>query len=169
MTKRELLIKKQQNKFCKWLKSLFCCFKKHDNDVDYLINIIHENTVPFVPPISVGKVIKVYDGDTFTIISKLPYQDSPIYRFSVRLNGIDSPEIKGKTGNEKELARKSRDALSGLIMGKIVTLKNTSLEKYGRVLADVYINDLCINEWMIENNYAIKYNRGTKVRSIEWN
>jgi endonuclease YncB( thermonuclease family) len=137
--------------------------------VDYLINIIHENTVPFVPPISVGKVIKVYDGDTFTIISKLPYQDSPIYRFSVRLNGIDSPEIKGKTGNEKELARKSRDALSGLIMGKIVTLKNTSLEKYGRVLADVYINDLCINEWMIENNYATKYNGGTKVRAIEWN
>jgi endonuclease YncB( thermonuclease family) len=169
MTKRELLIKKQQNKFCKWLKSLFCCFKKHDNNVDYLINIIHENTVPFVPPISVGKVIKVYDGDTFTIISKLPYQDSPIYRFSVRLNGIDSPEIKGKTGNEKELARKSRDALSGLIMGKIVTLKNTSLEKYGRVLADVYINDLCINEWMIENNYATKYNGGTKVRAIEWN
>jgi len=137
--------------------------------MDYLVNIIHENTIPFVPPISVGKVIKVYDGDTFTIVSKLPYQDSPIYRFSVRLNGIDSPEIKGKTDNEKELARKSRDALSGLIMGKIVTLKKTSLEKYGRVLADVYIDDLCINEWMIENNYAIKYNGGTKVRAIEWN
>ena len=169
MTKVELLIKKQQINLCKWLKSFFCCYNRQDNDVDYLVNIIHENTIPFVPPIGVGKVIKVYDGDTFTIISKLPYQESPIYRFSVRLNGIDSPEIKGKTDNEKVLARKSRDALSQLIMGKIVTLKNTSVEKYGRVLADVYLQDLCINEWMIENNYATKYNGGTKVRSIEWN
>jgi micrococcal nuclease len=147
-----------------------CCLPKHnEEDVEYLVNIVYENTVPFVPPITVGKVIKVYDGDTFTIISKLPHSDGPIYRFSVRMNGIDSPEIQGKTANEKELAKKSRDALSNLILGKIVVLRNVSTEKYGRILADVYLGELCVNEWMIFNNYAVKYNGGTKERPEQWN
>ena len=151
------------------LRSLFCIPKYMESNTEYLLNVVYENTVPFVPPITVGKVIKVYDGDTFTIVSKLPGTEGPVYRFSVRINGIDSPEIKGKTANEKELAKKSRDALSATIMGKIVTLKNVSTEKYGRILADVYLGDLCINEWMISNNYAVKYDGGTKERPDEWN
>lgn len=59
----------------------------------YLETINYVDTIPFVPPITSGKVIKVYDGDTITIASKLPYDHSPIYRFSVRLLGIDSPEM----------------------------------------------------------------------------
>jgi len=39
-----------------------------------------EDTTPFVFPISGGQVIKVYDGDTITIASKLPYDSSPLYR-----------------------------------------------------------------------------------------
>ena len=54
-----------------------------------------KDTMPFIPPISGGVVIKVYDGDTITIASKLPYKKSPLYRFSVRMNGIDAPELKG--------------------------------------------------------------------------
>ena len=155
--------------WCNCLRSLFCIPKYMDSNTEYLLNIVYENTVPFVPPITLGKVIKVYDGDTFTIVSKLPYNGSPMYRFSVRINGIDSPEIKGKTANEKELAKKSREALSNLILGKIITLQNVSTEKYGRILADVYLGDLCVNEWMITNNYAVKYDGGTKERPDEWN
>ena len=56
----------------------------------------------FVPPVNSGRVIKVYDGDTITIASKVPgLKNSPIYKFSVRLNGIDTPEIKGKNEDEK--------------------------------------------------------------------
>jgi endonuclease YncB( thermonuclease family) len=138
-------------------------------DMEYLEKINYENTVPFVPPIVGGKVVKVYDGDTFTIASKLPYLDSPIYRFSVRLNGIDAPEIKGKTNAEKELAKKSRDALTNLIMNKIVRLENISIEKYGRILADVYVDTICVNDFMIDNKYAIRYNGGKKERPDEWN
>ena len=86
-------------------------------------DINYHDTIEFVPPITGGTVIKVYDGDTITIASRLPYKESPLYRFHVRLNGIDTPEIKGHANNEKELAKTSRDALHGLIMGKYVTLK----------------------------------------------
>lgn len=126
------------------------------------------DTVPFTFPISGGQVIKVYDGDTITIASKLPYDDSPLYRLSVRLNGIDTPEIKGKTADEKQVAKEARDALSGLIMNRQIRLENVESEKYGRILADVYLGDLHLNKWMIENRYAVDYSGGTKTRPENW-
>lgn len=134
-----------------------------------LQNVDYHDTHAFVPPIHIGKVIKVYDGDTITIASKYPgAEDSPMYRFSVRLNGIDSAEIKGKTFVEKERAILARDALSKMILNKIVILKNLSTEKYGRLLADVYLEDLHLNAWMLEHNYAVPYDGGTKHRPAEW-
>jgi endonuclease YncB( thermonuclease family) len=128
----------------------------HLNDIDY------NNSVAFVPPITGGKVVKVYDGDTITVASKLPFMEEPVYRFSVRLAGIDSPEINSKTIKEKEAALLARDALYDLIFGKIVYFENVSVEKYGRVLADVYCEDIHINSWMLTNNYAIPYFGGAK-------
>ena len=46
---------------------------------DYLDIIEYNDTIPFIPPITCGKVIKVYDGDTLTLASKLPYDGCPIY------------------------------------------------------------------------------------------
>lgn len=142
-----------------------CCFSKKTQD---FLEISYKNTIPFVPPIDGGKVIKVYDGDTITIASKLPYKGSPVYRFSIRLNGIDSPEIKGKTAEEKRLAITARDALYDLIFGEMVILRNCGTEKYGRLLADVYFinkerQEVHINQWMLDNKYAIPYNGGTKI------
>ena len=68
---------------------------------------------PFVPQITEGRVVKVYDGDTITIVAKLPYKDSEYYRFSVRLLGIDTAEMKGP---KKDRATKARDALSARIL-----------------------------------------------------
>ncbi len=122
-----------------------------------------DDTEPYIVPITSGYVIKVYDGDTITIASKLPYKNSKMYRFSVRLNGIDSPEMKGKSEDEKQAAIHSRDALSSKILHKHVFLRNVQSEKYGRVLADVYDeNDLCLNTWMIEQSLAVPYDGGAK-------
>ena len=122
-------------------------------------------SIPFIPPITEGQVINVFDGDTITIVSKLPYDASPLYRFSVRLAGIDTPEIKGKTDRERELAQEAKCALQKLIWNKVVVLKNLKTEKYGRVLADVYLGDLHVNQWLLDNNYAVQYSGGKK---IEW-
>jgi endonuclease YncB( thermonuclease family) len=127
-----------------------------------------EDTVEFTFPITCGRVIKVYDGDTITIATKLPFTDSPVYRLSVRFNGIDTPEIKGKTEDEKNAAKSARDALSSLILNKLVVLKNIQSEKYGRILAEVYLDDLCLNEWMIQQRYAVKYDGGTKKSPASW-
>jgi len=140
----------------------------NESNVSDYDNATWENTIGFVPPVSRGKVIKVYDGDTITIASKLPFNDSVIYRFSVRLIGIDCPEIKGSTDIEKRLAILSRDALHKLIFGKIVRLENVGTEKYGRLLANVYLDDINVSDWMIQNGYAVKYNGGKKIRPNDW-
>jgi micrococcal nuclease len=131
-------------------------------------NIKWEDTVEFTFPIQGGQVIKVYDGDTITIASKLPFSDSPLYRLSVRLNGIDTPEIKGKTDDEKTAAKQARDAVSNLILNKYVTLQNIQTEKYGRILADVFIGELHLNQWLVNERYAVKYDGGTKKQPTLW-
>ena len=51
-------------------------------------------------------------------------------------------------------------------MGKQILLKNVNTEKYGRILADIYLEDIHINKWMIEQNLAIEYDGGKKT---SWN
>lgn len=126
-----------------------------------------DNSKPFVPDVKLGKVIKVYDGDSITIATQT-YLHYPVYRFSVRLNGIDTPEIRTSNENEKMHGYKAKNALSEKILNKIVVLKNLDSEKYGRLLADVYLNDENVNQWMIDEGYAVKYDGGTKVKPKEW-
>jgi len=110
-----------------------------------------EQTRPYVPPVRGGQVIKVYDGDTITIATKLPGDDT-LYRFPVRLAGVDCAEMH--SGQE---AITARDAVAGLLMGKSVELQNVGTEKYGRILADVYLGTLHVNTWLLENGYAMLY------------
>lgn len=134
----------------------------------YLHNIHYKDTIPFIPPITIGKVIKVYDGDTFTLASRLPYNGSPIYRFSVRINGIDCPEMKTTNKSEKQCAELARQKVYDMIFNNIVELKNVKLEKYGRVLADVYYNDISIGEMLCKCNLAVTYDGGTKQVPEDW-
>ena len=136
--------------------------------VEYLKLVEYKDTIAFIPPIVAGKVIKVYDGDTITIASKIPGTALPVYRFRVRLAGIDSAEIKGSSETEKKKAIEARDALHNLIFGKMIVLQNVGTEKYGRILADIYLDDIHVNKWMLDNNYAVTYDGGKKVRPPEW-
>jgi endonuclease YncB( thermonuclease family) len=142
---------------------------KLDFDFDSVDNSkLWLKTKPFVPPVKGGRVIKVYDGDTITIASTIPIKDSPLYRFSVRLNGIDTPEIKGSDEIEKRVALLARDALSEKILYKDVELINVQTEKYGRLLAEVVFNGQNMNEWMITQRFAVKYDGGTKQSPDNW-
>ena len=142
---------------------------KLDFDFDSVDNSkLWLKTKPFVPPVVGGRVIKVYDGDTITIASTIPIKDSPLYRFSVRLNGIDTPEIKGSDEIEKRVALLARDALSERILYKDVELINVQTEKYGRLLAEVVFRGENMNEWMITKRFAVKYDGGTKKSPDNW-
>ena len=159
------------------LSRLLCCSKTAIPPKEELMVIqVHEHepvidykdTIPFIPPVNEGYVVKVYDGDTITIASKLPYKESPLYRFQVRLNGIDCPEIKGQNEYEKKVAQMAKLEITNLIMNKRVTLKNVGTEKYGRILADVYVGDIHLNNLLLDKRLAVKYDGGTKLSPKSW-
>ena len=143
-------------------------------------NIRYPNTQKFVPPIMYGKVVNVHDGDTITVASPLFNTIHPIYRFSVRLRGVESPEIRESSEYEKELAIIARNALSSKVLNKMVILENTDIEKYGRILADVFlaknpdseselqkIESRSISHWMLKNDYTMPYSSDSKNKRNE--
>ena len=122
----------------------------------------------FIPPVSQGRVIKCYDGDTITIATYLPIPESPLYKFSVRLDGIDCPEIRGKNENEKQCAKLAKKFVEDMLLGNMVTLNNIKLEKYGRILADVIFNDASVSSALIANKLAVPYDGGKKNVPDDW-
>jgi len=128
-----------------------------------------KDTVEYVPKVSKCTVIKVYDGDTITVASKIP-GDNTLYRFNVRFRGIDAPEMKPTNPisisgqEEKEVACMARDFLSGKVMNQKVELRNIGNEKFGRILADVFCNGQNMSDCMLAQRLAIPYG-GTEPKS----
>jgi micrococcal nuclease len=110
------------------------------------------------------KCIKVYDGDTITVAFK-PFQinnDENIYKYSIRLSGIDTPEIRTKNIDEKKKAIEIRDILKEKILNKFIYIQCGKFDKYGRLLGYVFYDDININEWLVNEGFANKYDGGTK-------
>ena len=106
---------------------------------------------------TIEKIISVYDGDTFRAdIRGLP--DIIGKNIAIRILGIDTPEIRGKCEEEKIVAIKARDfSRKALFNAKTITLKNLKRDKYFRLLADVYFDDIDLANALLVNNFAVKY------------
>ncbi len=92
-----------------------------------------------IPGPIVATVVSVYDGDTLTV-NAYPWPGMTI-RTAVRVNGIDTPEIRGLCEAETELAKRARDYVRATV-GDHVQLSNIALGKYaGRIIADVALAD----------------------------
>lgn len=96
------------------------------------------------------KVIAIADGDTFTIL-----QDNKPVR--IRIDAIDAPE-KGMP-----FAKASKKYLSALCFGKMVTIKTTTIDRYGRTVARASLpNGKDISTEMIRAGYAWHYKKYSK-------
>ena len=100
-------------------------------------------------------VRRVYDGDTITVDIDLGF-GMVVTNQKVRLLKINAPEIRGKQRPE---GLKSRDALRSKIANKwiIIKTKKDKKGKYGRWLAEVWIDDVLINDWLISEGFAKEY------------
>ena len=93
-----------------------------------------------------GKVVKVADGDTFTLLDKNNQQ------VRVRLHGIDAPERGQDFGNV------ARQKLSDLVFGKEVKIEEMDVDRYGRTISIVYTADgACANEILLQVGLAWHY------------
>lgn len=114
--------------------------------------------------IKVDEVTSIYDGDTFRA-NISTYPDIIGKRISIRINGIDTPEIKAKCIKEKELAIKAKQlTVTTLRNAKTIELRNMQRGKYFRIVADVYADNKSLANSLIENNLAVVYDGGTKTK-----
>ena len=110
-----------------------------------------------------GKVVSVYDGDTVKIVIPLTDKEPDrLYRWNCRLINVDTPEIRTRNKKEKEFGKQVRDYLKEKILNKVVIVSCHDFDKYGRLLVEIFINDVSINNWLIEKEYAKKYDGGKK-------
>lgn len=132
--------------------------------------------VSYLPGLRRGKVVKVYDGDTITIATKLPIVDTAIdrfdqqwYKFPIRLRGIDAPEIKSRDVAEKQAAYAARQYMTDLVMNEMIALDNVGFDKYGnRFVATVFRekDGLNLSEEMLRTKHAVEYDGGTKAAFV---
>jgi micrococcal nuclease len=107
-----------------------------------------------------AEVVSVYDGDTIKVIAH-PWPGISL-NTSVRVRGIDTPEIRGKCQSEKLNAIKARDQARSFV-GTHVILNNIELGKYaGRVIADVLVGDEDLGEFLINSGLARPYDGGKR-------
>jgi endonuclease YncB( thermonuclease family) len=106
-----------------------------------------------------GKIVKVYDGDTVHCV--FPFMGQ-LFKWHVRIAHVDTPELKTKNLQEKERGYITRDKLIEFIGDKVVDVNCLDFDKYGRVLAELTYNGVRVDEWLIQNGYAHKYEGNTK-------
>ena len=131
--------------------------------ISFLLIITSAQAAPQYGTVTVSKVISVYDGDTFRVdIDSLP----PIVgkNIAIRVNGVDTPEIQGKCQYEKNLALEARDFVrSKLGNAKEIKLANLQRGKYFRVVANVVVDGVSLEQELLDNKLAYEYDGGKKL------
>ena len=89
-----------------------------------------------------------YDGDTCTTIDGE----------KIRLACIDTPELKGKKA-DPVAAREARDFLNNLVTNEEVSIRRITKDRYGRTVAELFKNDINVQELIVDKGYGKIYER----------
>ena len=108
-----------------------------------------------------------YDGDTITF--NIPCVHPLLGSFmKVRLNGIDTAEIRGSRPCEKKIALYTKDFVASLLApAHEIELTNFKRGKYFRIVGDVIFDGQNLSKVLLENHLAIPYDGGTKA-DYDW-
>ena len=114
----------------------------------------------------VDEVVDVWDGDSFRCnIFSLPRIIGD--NIGIRVLGVDTPEIRGKSDYEKKLALDARDFTEMLLENAFeIMLTSVQRDKYFRLLARVLLDGCCLADALINANLGRKYDGGTR---LPWN
>lgn len=107
-----------------------------------------------------------YDGDTCTFtFPTLPAVFGS--RLSVRLVGIDTPEMHGHCDRERALARQAHQLTESLLTrARQIEITDLSRDKYFRLDARVMADGQDISQALLTAHLAVAYNGGTK--TVRW-
>ncbi|MFH0986102.1 MAG: DUF1016 N-terminal domain-containing protein [Candidatus Omnitrophota bacterium] len=125
-----------------------------------------------------ASIIEVLDGDTVNAVVDLGFGVRSVQ--TLRLRGIDAPEMVSKEGKEAKAflekmlkgatsqgPRDTKDSATGqeprttektwvVERGTEVLVKTSKSDKYDRYLADVFIDGLYVNQKLVEGGFAVR-------------
>ena len=142
--------------------NLFRKFRKNSELEDCDPNKIQ--TFSFENIETMCKIVSFYDGDSCTIVIKY---FGKLIKLKCRLKGIDTPEIRSDDVIEKMAAQYVKRYVSKY-HSKILKVRIFHNDKYGRQLVEIFDNGCSINEDLIKNGMAYRYDGKTKKKFLEW-
>ena len=93
-------------------------------------------------------IASCYDGDTCTTTSGE----------RVRLACINSPELRGKS-SELVPAKAAREHLRNLVVGKEVGIRRITEDRYGRTVAELFVEETNVQHEMVATGHVEVYQR----------
>ena len=106
---------------------------------------------------------RVVDGDTVDITLDLGFDI--LYNNRIRLVGINTPESRTRDLEEKARGLAAKDRVLELCpVGSTVTVKTQKdgKGKYGRILGEIFVGDINVNQQLVSEGHAVEYFGGKK-------
>ncbi|MBB4721711.1 endonuclease YncB(thermonuclease family) [Xanthomonas euvesicatoria] len=104
-------------------------------------------------PVSAAELVgraTVTDGDTITVAHQ-----------RIRLWGIDAPEsaqqCNAHDGSAWPCGRRAAAALDGYLLDKTVHCQPKDTDRYGRTVAECFVQGQSVNAWMVRSGWAVAY------------
>ena len=105
-----------------------------------------------------GKVVSVTDGDTIKVL-----KDGK--QVKIRLASIDCPEKGQPYGNT------AKRFAANMVAGKVVKIWPTDTDRYGRIVAFIFVGDKNLNKELLSSGLAWhykKYSRDPELAKLEF-
>lgn len=114
--------------------------------------------------VTISRVQSVSDGDSFTV--DIDHWPGLIGRnIPVRVSDIDAPEFSSRCASERLLAKQAKTELIHLLRNaKRIQLTRIKRDKYFRINAQVWIDDVHLGQYLVKRGLAKPYNGKTKQR-----
>jgi endonuclease YncB( thermonuclease family) len=112
--------------------------------------------------VKIDEITSIYDGDTFRCTIK-NWPEIIGERIGIRVNGIDTPEMRDKRPEIKALAQQAKQfVVERLRSAQAVELRNLHRGKYFRIVADVYYDGQSLAQDLLDAGLAKPYDGGKK-------
>ena len=121
------------------------------------------------------KIVKIIDGDTVDVDIDLGF-GVWLHKERIRLYGIDTPESRTRDLEEKKFGLKAKKLVETFMpVGSIQTLitEKDKSGKFGRILGKFRVHEphldryVILNDFMVDNHYAVQYNGQSKQEIAE--
>lgn len=127
-----------------------------------------------------AEVLSVYDGDSVTVVLTVPVEYEAVTvewvdrlpvtvtvtgypEEKLRIDAVDTPELRGRCPEEKQRARAARDWLRDRVEhADLIAVKTDGREKYGRLLGDLIIDGESVRDGLIAAGHGRPYDGGKR-------